>query len=193
MDTKILLSLAADVVFLFAYLPYFRDIFAKKTHPHAYTWLIWTITQGIAAIGILYGGGNWGGYYLAAMTLFVAAIFILSLKFGTKNIAIGDTLILILCIVAILIWWQLKQPLFAILLITAIDVFGYIPSIRKSYQEPWSETMISWIMFSIANILGILALSKYNLMTTVYLSTIATCNIILFLVCYFRRKSIKSA
>ncbi len=191
MELKILFSILASIIALIAYFPYLKDIFSQKTKPHAYTWFIWMLTQGTATLGVFYGGGSWGGLYLGIMTVEVIVVFLLSLKYGTKNITKGDTIILIAALIAIFIWWQLKQPLLSILMVSAIDVLGYVPSFRKSYKEPWSETLISWLLFAVANILGILALSRYNLLTTTYLTSITIANMSLFLFCFFRRNFVK--
>lgn len=188
MDIKIILTIIATLIGVIAFFPYLKDTFLLKTKPHAYTWLIWAITQGTAVFGIWYGGGGWGALNLTVGTLFVIAVFLFSLKFGAKNITKSDTAILIAALLAIIVWWQLKQPLISILMVSTIDVIGYVPSFRKSYQEPWSETLISWILFSVSNLFAILALKEYNLLTVTYLAAITSANIALFIICYFRRR-----
>ena len=188
MDVKIILTVIATAIGVVAFFPYLRDTFSLKTKPHAYTWLIWAITQGTAVFGIWYGGGGWGALNLTIGTLFVIVVFLFSIKYGTKNITKSDTAILVAALSAIIIWWRLDQPLISVIMVSMIDVIGYIPSFRKSYQEPWSETLISWILFSASNIFAILALEEYNLLTVTYLATITSANIALFLLCFFRRK-----
>jgi hypothetical protein len=73
-------------------------------------------------------------------------------------------------------------------MVLAIDVIGYVPSFRKSYQEPWSETLTSWVLFSASNLFAILALKEYNLLTVTYLAATMSANIALFLMCYWRRR-----
>lgn len=180
----------ATVIGIAAFFPYLGDIFLLKTKPHAYTWLIWSITQGTAIFGIWYGGGSWGALNLTVGTIFVIVVFLFSLKYGTKNITKSDTAILIAALCAILVWWFLKQPLISVIMVSAIDVIGYIPSFRKSYQEPWSETLVSWVLFSAGNLFAILALNKYNLLTMTYLVAITLANVALFAICFFRRQSI---
>ena len=131
MDIKIFFTIVATVVGAIAFFPYLRDIFLHKTKPHAYTWLIWTITQGTAVAGIWYGGGGWGGLNLAVGALFVASVFFFSLRYGTKNITRSDTVVLMVALLAIIAWWQFRQPLIAILMVSAIDIIGYIPSFRN--------------------------------------------------------------
>jgi predicted nucleotidyltransferase len=73
-------------------------------------------------------------------------------------------------------------------LVSAIDVFGYIPTFRKSYKDPWSETLATWVLFAMADIFSILALSKYNFLTVTYLATITVVNISFFIFCTSRRR-----
>jgi hypothetical protein len=188
---KIIFTIIATTLGLIGFLPYLRDILKLKTKPHIYTWLIWSITQTTAVIGIIKGGGSWGGLNLIVGTIFVIAISIFSIKYGSKNITKRDTIILILAILSIIVWWQLKQPILSIIMISIIDLVGYIPSIRKAYQDPWSETLSTWLLFSIGNIFAFMALYEYNLLTTTYLVSITLANIVMFLICIFRRRTIK--
>ena len=191
MDVKVTFTVIATAIGVVAFFPYLRDTLTLKTKPHAYTWLIWAITQSTAVVGIWYGGGGWGALNLAVGTLLVFGVFLFSFKYGTNNITKSDTVILIAALSAIVVWWQLDKPLISIILVSVIDVFGYIPSFRKSYQEPWSETLISWVLFVVSNIFAMLALSEYNPLTMTYLVAITLANISLFLICFFRRPFIQ--
>ncbi len=189
MSMKLIVAVLALVVAIIgAFLPYIRDIFLKKTKPHAYTWLIWTITQGTAVAGLWYGNGGWGILPLFIGTIFVFLVFLLSLKYGTRNITKGDTVVLIAALLAIVVWWQLQAPLLAVLMVSVIDVLGYLPSFRKTFKEPWTETVASWVVFSIANILNMLALSEYNFLTLSYLVAITVANLVLVTICLLRRR-----
>ncbi len=191
MNIKILFASLAIIIGLISYYPYLRDLFSLKTQPHIYSWLIWTITQGTAVVAIYYGGGFLGGSELAMGCIFNVIILIFSLKYGTKNITKTDTIFLVFALLAILVWWKMKMPLVSVFMVSAIDLLGFMPSFRKSYQEPWSETLSTWLLFSVANIFAILALSEYNLLTMTYLILITFGNIGIFLICFFRRPFIK--
>jgi hypothetical protein len=95
MDFKLIYTIIATAIIIMFDFPYLRDIFLLKTKPHVYTWLIWFITQGTATAGILYGGGGWGVLGPAVGLFFVFIIFLLSLKYGTKNITTGDNIALV--------------------------------------------------------------------------------------------------
>ena len=192
-DFKFVIAVFATVLCVFGYIPYFRDIFKKKTKPHLYTWLIWGITQGIATVALLYGGGKFGGISLTVGTIFVWIIFLLSFKYGTKDITVSDKIVLTLALLAIVIWWRLDNPLAAVLMISAIDGIGYIPTIRKSFKDPWSETLSSWVVIVIVNSLAFFANSEYNFLTVAYLATIFVANMAVVLVCFFRRRVVKKS
>lgn len=182
--------IACILVVVGGFLPYIRDIYRRKTKPHAYTWLIWTITQGTALVGLWQGHG---GLAVVAMAIGVSmSIFVigLSFRYGTRNITRADTIILIASLLAIGVWWQLHNPLLALVMVSLIDIVGYIPSIRKTYEEPWTETSLTWGVFIITNVLIMLSLDEYNFMTLFYLVSITAANAILLSICLVRRRSI---
>lgn len=188
-DIKLIFAIfSVFVTIVVAFFPYLRDIFLRKTKPHAYTWLIWTITQSTAVAGLWYGKGGWGVFSLLIGTSFVFLVFLLSLKYGTRNITKSDTVVLIAAFSAIIVWWQLNNPLLAVLMVSVIDILGYIPSLRKTFEDPWTETVVSWVAFSLANVFNILALKEYNLLTLTYLISITSANVVLLAICLIRRR-----
>jgi len=191
MDIKLLFAIVGIVIGVGSFVPYLRDVFSFKTRPHIYSWLIWLITEGTATLGAWYGGGGYGAINLTVMCVFIFGVFVISLKYGTKNITTFDTIVLVMAMLAILAWWGLHQPLLSIIMVSAIDVIGYVPSFRKSFQEPWSETVVAWVGFVVANMFALLALSQHNFLTMTYLISISSANVVLILVCLARRPFIK--
>lgn len=191
MDVKIIFSIIATIIGIIGFIPYLKDIFLKKTKPHAYTWLVWTITQGTAVAAMWYGGSGLGAMSLTITLLLVFGVFLISFKYGTKNITKSDTFILIIALSAVIAWWLLNQPLISVIMVSIIDFLGYIPSFRKTYQEPWSETLSSWLIFAFSNIIAILAFREYSFLTMTYISTLTIANLMLFLVSFIRRFKIQ--
>ena len=189
-DLKLILALLSTAITIGAYYPYIRDISRGTTKPHLYTWLVWLLTQATATAALWYGGGNFATISLTVGTLLVLLIVVLNFKSGTTNITRGDKLVLALALFAILLWWQLKSPLLSLLMVSAIDGVGYLPTFRKSYAEPWSETLSFWGAMVIAGVLALWASGQYNLLTITYLATLTTANTILFMICLLRRRSV---
>ncbi|NTV44698.1 MAG: hypothetical protein HGA67_03310 [Candidatus Yonathbacteria bacterium] len=168
--------------------PYVRDTLKGKTRPHAYSWFVWFLTMGIATVGAWYGEGGWGAVSMIVFTVIVGLNFILSLRFGTRDITRGDTVTLAAALLAIAFWFVLDSPLWSVLLATAIDLIGYIPTIRKTWRDPSSETPSTWLFSVIGDMFALLALSAYNVLTVTYLAAIIMVNSIVFLVVVARRK-----
>lgn len=187
MDWKLITGSIAAILVFIGYIPYFKDIFAHKTKPHLYTWLVWFITQGTATAALLYGGGKFGSLGLIIGTALVFTVFILSFHYGTKNITKGDNLTLFFALLAIFIWRQLDNPLLSVFMISAIDGLGYIPTIRKTWIDPSSETISFWIIMFIVNVLTLFANAEYNFLTMSYSVILGIMNIVVIYVIKLRR------
>ena len=110
MDIKLFFGILSLIGSIVCFVPYIIDIFKKKTKPHIYTWLIWTIIQTIGVITQIRDGAGYGSLGLAVGTIFVFFIFLLSIKHGTKNISNFDALCLILAAITLLIYVGIKIP-----------------------------------------------------------------------------------
>ncbi len=189
MDYKLILSLCTIPLTVFLFVPYVRDILTGITKPHIYTWLIWSITVFIGLVAWY----QWWAWKLVFLTFWLSLLFVLfvlglSFKFGTKDITRFDTWVLWLAIVSIIFLLFIQNPLIAVLLASLADALWYIPTYRKSFYDPYSETLIFWLLTIVYNIFVIWALSEYNMVTLSYILTILCCNIILCIILLSRRR-----
>ena len=189
MSIKLFFALLAPIVSIIAFVPYFSGIFAGTTRPHLYTWLIWTLSTGIGTAGLWYGGGGWAavsGTVGATLTFFC---FLFCFKYGTKDITVSDTIVLVLSLCAVGLWLFLHQPLLAVILASLIDLSGYISTYRKSWVDPWSESLTSWLIWIGYGFCIILALQNYNWLTLPFiLSTTVVANLVLIALLLLRRR-----
>lgn len=190
MDWKITVAVIGFIFAAASYVPYWIDIFRGNTKPHLFTWIIWAISQGTALAGVIYGNGGFGSIALWAGMFGITSVLLLSFRYGTKNITRSDGIILGIAFLAIIAWWQLDNPLLAVLMVSAIDALGYLPTYRKLYSEPWSESLLSWTLVSIGYVFSILALTEHNLLTLSYLVTVLIANAILIALALSRRRAL---
>jgi len=181
-------GIIATIISVIAFFPYLKDIFKRKTHPHSYTWLIWTILQVTGVIAMFNSGAGIGVLPLAIGAFFCAYIFILSLKYGTKNITIFDTVCLIGALAAIGVYVFLHNPVLSVILITIIDFVGFLPTLRKAYVEPYSETLSLFLLGTVWSTFNIVAISTYSITTTLYPACILFANGVCCTVLWARRK-----
>ncbi len=187
MDIKLVLGVVTTIISIYCFFPYFKDIFQKKTKPHMFTWLIWSVIQTIGVITQLKGGAGYGSWALGFSTIFVITIFILSIKNGTKNITDGDKLSLFFAFITLIIYLSTKNPILSIIFVALTDFLGYVPTFRKAYKDPSSETYSFYLLSFVCNFLSILALQKYSFVTMFYSIVLLMCNLTLTLIILSRR------
>ncbi len=186
MDIKLLAAISATVIGVGFTLPYIYYTIRGSVQPHVYTWIIWTITQGIAAAGVYYGNGGWTAYGMGIGTCMLGLVALLSLRHGTKHITRADTTLFCGALVGLCVWIFTEHKLAAVLLATGIDLLGYIPTIRKTWAHPESESLIMWCMYIVSTFLALGGLLEYNLLTMSYLLMCVPMNTLVFLACLKR-------
>ena len=165
---KEILGVGAVIISLLVNFPYIRDIFAGKTRPHFFTWLIWSITTAVIFFGQLVSGGGAGAWTNGVTGAFTILIALLALKYGTKDITKSDVFFLILALCAIVLWVYTSDPLISVVLSAAIGVVGYFPTIRKTLNDPSSETFSMYSLSVVRHALSIAALGAYSATTLAY-------------------------
>jgi hypothetical protein len=186
---KTVCGVIATLISMASYIPYLRDLFARKTQPHTYTWLIWTILQITGTVAMFSTGAGIGAMALAVGSVFCIFIFILSLKYGTKNITVFDTICLIGALAAIGVYLFLHNPILSVILISLIDFVGFLPTLRKAYAEPYSETLSMFALGVVWSGFNLIAISTYSISTTLYPACIMFANGLCAALLWIRRKS----
>jgi len=190
MNYKIIFGFLSTILAVLSFLPYLKDIFAQKTKPHIYSWLIWSILQTTGVLAMIAGHAGWGALGLGVGSFFCIFIFFISFKYGTKDITTSDTICLVGTICAILVWVFLKDPLFSVILVTIIDFAGFIPTYRKSYVNPQSETISLYALSAVSNLLNFLAIGNYSVTTALYVTSLVITNAVCVFILVARRRII---
>jgi hypothetical protein len=173
MDTpRSLFAMASFVVGISCFVPYIRDIFLHKTTPHIYSWLIWAILQVTGAVAMFNSGAGWGITPLVLGATLCASVFILSFKYGTKNITRLDLVCLISALAIFCFYLFTRQALLSVILVSVIDIIGSLPTFRKAYAEPFTETASTYVLSAIADGFALGALANFGLTTSLYLFTL---------------------
>ena len=184
---KSVLATFIAILTVYCFFPYLRDVLQKKTQPHIYTWIIFSITSSVAFASSLYGGAGLGSIPLGIVILFNVAIVLLSLKYGTRDIDVKDKTLIFLAGLSIIIWYIFNNPFLSVLMATIVDALGYFPTLRKTWTEPTSETTSFWFMIGLSQFLTIFTNTEYNFYTCFYLIVVCVFSWSVFLVCKFRK------
>ena len=189
-DYKSVIGLVAIGIAIISYIPYFRDIFAGKTKPHAFSWLVWGVLNAIVFAGQLADGGGAGSWVVGFTAVVTLSIFFIALKKGEKDIKFFDWFCLVGAVIAIIPWLITKDPLLSVILVTVIDLLGFIPTIRKSYSKPHQETLITYILSIVKYGLAIIALQKYSIVTVLFPLAMVAVHIFFVTLLIIRRQQI---
>ncbi len=168
MNLKVVLTIVGILITIVAPLPYIRDTLKGKTKPHSVTWLIWSILVSTAFLIQLENGGGLGSLVLGFTALMNIVIFCLSLRYRRDIITKFDLIILTLALLTMIPWRVTNNKLLAVILVTCIQFFGYLPTFRKSLKSPNQETISLYSLSTIKQAVGIGALSSYNIYTLLF-------------------------
>ena len=190
MEYKIIISIIGVILSLLGYGLYIKDILNRKTIPHTFTFLIWSIASSITWALQVHGGAGVGAWITLVVSLICIFIFFLSLKYGEKDITKLDIFFLITSFFALFLWLVVDEPVWSIILLVASDVSGFAPTIRKSWSKPHSESLFTWELTAFRHGITIFALEKFNVLTMLYPIVWTVVNIAFSILLVVRRKSI---
>jgi len=188
---KEIISGIAVVLTFIAYVPYYRDILKGKTHPHIYSWSLWGLLTILLVALQIKGGAGPATWVTAAAGLLCIGVVLLSLKNGKKDITTSDTVVAILSLLAIGFWLIADQPVISISLVIIADILAFIPTVRKSYHQPYSETLSLYVTNAIRFALALLAVEHYTYLSTSWIVAWIIGNMLLSILLVVRRKQLK--
>ena len=173
---KFTIAIIASLLAVVGNVPYLRDIIRKRVQPHPYTWLVWTIVSCIIFFGQLAKGAGIGAIPTAASEIFTVIIFFFSLQYGFKTIRKVDTLFIVIALLGIIPWILTKDPTVSVIIAVSIDLIAFVPTIRKTWSHPETETPMLYSMNVLRHILMLFSLQAYNLATTLHSIAMITTN-----------------
>ncbi len=162
------IAIIASIIAIVGNVPYLWDVIKKRVQPHPYTWLVWTIVSAITFFGQSASGAGIGALPTAASEIFTVIIFFFSLQYGFKHIVKSDTFFLAIALLGLVPWIITKDATISVVIAVTIDVIAFIPTIRKTYRTPKSETPILYSMNVLRHILALFSLQAYNIATTLH-------------------------
>jgi hypothetical protein len=189
-EIKIIASILASGIAIIAYIPYLIDMFRGKNKPHLYTWISIFLVTAIVAYIQLIGGAGIGAIPTIIGVFIDAIILFYCFKYGTKDVVFMDKICLTISIVGVIgyvIFYNL--PIISLAIVTAAEIISFIPTFRKTRNDPYSESLPSYYLLLLKLSLILVALQHYNLLTASY-SVLWILVFVVFLSCtyYWRAK-----
>jgi len=186
---KAILSAIAIALTFAAFIPYIRAIIIGTTRPHVFSWVIWGATTFVVFFAQLEGKGGVGAWPIGVsgiITIFIA--FLAYLKRADITVTKTDWLFFVSALSSLPLWYFTSDPLWAVVILTAIDVLGFGPTVRKVYRFPHSESLLFFALFAARNLIVIVALETQSVTTVLFPAAIAAACMLLIAMATYRRR-----
>jgi len=182
-------SAFAILLTFIAFIPYIRSIHQDKTKPHVFSWLIWGSTTFIVFLSQLADKGGVGAWPIGVsgvITLYIA--FLAYAKKSDINITKLDWFFFLVAMSSLPLWFFTSDPLWAVIVLTAVDVVGFGPTFRKAYLNPFDEHVTFFTIMVVRNFVSIAALEHYSFTTVLFPAVIGLETLLFVVMVMYRRR-----
>ncbi|MCU7935298.1 MAG: hypothetical protein KZQ99_10510 [Candidatus Thiodiazotropha sp. (ex Dulcina madagascariensis)] len=189
MSYKEILSAVAIALTFIAFLPYIYSTLRDEIKPHVFSWVVWGSTTFIVFLAQLDDGGGAGAWPIGIsglITLYVA--FLAYTKKSDIAVTVSDWFFFLSAMASLPFWYLTSDPLWAVVILTCVDVAGFGPTVRKAFNHPFEEKLTFFAIFMIRNLLVIMALEHYSLTTVLFPAVIAGVCLAFMMMVLYRRQ-----
>lgn len=166
-------------------------MFRGKNKPHLYTWISIVLVTTIVAYIQFIGGAGMGAVPTVIGDLIDIIILFYCFRYGTKDIVLMDKVCLAISVIGVLAYILFRSvPVLSLIIVTVAEVVSFIPTFRKTRNDPYSESLNSYFIVLLKLVLILVALQIYNLLTISYSLTWIIVYLI-FLLFVYRWRSFK--
>jgi hypothetical protein len=168
MDYRQVFGVLAVVIVVLSVVPYLRDCLLHRTRPARSTWILLTL---LLLISLVLQGELESGWAMASTVgEFVACftIMLYSFKFGVGGTTRLDKICYLLWSITVVSWIILDKPLIALHISIIADIIAMVPTYKKSWQDPESESMNVFIGGAIASAFSIVAAAELRYVTILF-------------------------
>ena len=149
---------------LYGCLSYAKETIRGKNKPNRVSWLLWSIAPLIATAAAIQSGVTW-----AVIPIFIAGfgcLFIFGASFLNRKAYWKLTAFDYLCgtfsALALILWGATKNPNLAIFFSILGDTTAALPTLKKAWNNPHTETYGPYIGGSLSVITGFFAMTAWN-------------------------------
>lgn len=182
----------ASVITLAIFTPYLVAVWRGTMRPHVISWVIWGLTTILVAGGQLLAGAGIGAVPILLSGVLSSAVAVLALmRLRAGHLDSGVTRFDVWCLVIVLgcipVWLATGDERWSMLMLTLIDLIGFVPTVRTVWQRPHAESALLFFAFAVRNAVAVVSVEAINLSTVVFPTVIGTACLGLVLLVLIRR------
>ena len=159
---------------------YIRDIHQGRVQPNLVTWFLWSLAPLIALGAQLKAGVGAEALLAATVGLCPLAVFVAGLKQGKFIPQPYDWWCLGASVAALILWQLTGNGVVGVVLSIVADSLGAAPTLRKSYQDPGSESPLFFALFAAAGGMTLLTIQEWTILSAGFAVYIFALYVILF-------------
>jgi hypothetical protein len=163
-----ILGVLAGLLTVVETIPYVRDVLGGSTRPHRGTWLIWTVLAVIAFLSQRADGGSWSLVMVAVQAVLTGLIFLLAIRRGEGGVAPGELAMIALAGAGVVGWAIADEPVVATVCVVAADLVAVGLMVPKTWRDPGSETLITFVLGSVSGALAAGAVGELDASLLLY-------------------------
>jgi hypothetical protein len=171
---------------------YFWSIYQGRTKPHVFTWVSLALITGLACVAQILKGAGPGAWGTAIGTTLSIVAAVAALRVGHVKIKPSDWVAFIGALIGIGLWAATSDPLWAVVLASAVNLISMYPTIRKSFDHPETESISVWGADILAYLFSLFALQSFTLTTALFPAAIVVGNGIVVATVLVRRHVLAS-
>jgi hypothetical protein len=191
------LAVIAALLAVIGNISYFKDTLRGVIKPHPYTWFVWTIVSLIALLGQVQKGAGVGALPALVAEFFTIGIFIFSLKYLFRrtagHIRKVDTYFLVAALLGLIPWVLTNDPTISVIIVVAIDLIAFVPTLRKARAHPETERPLLFQMNVARHGLTLFSLEAYNIATMLHSIAMICANALMTFLIVRRRRTMRTS
>jgi hypothetical protein len=159
-----ILGVLSGLIVLFSISTYAKDILHGTSRPNTVSNVIWSLIVAISISAQINSGASWS--ILLVIGDLISVLFVTGLCFagyGYKKFTWVEYVCAALGIAAIILWQATSNPLWAVCFAASADFIAGVPTLVKTYRDPWSELPFAWALVAFASVLGIISTVIWDL------------------------------
>lgn len=184
-----LITLLGSLAIFVGSLSYIRQILRGEVRPNRITWLLWAISPIVAAaISWTQGSSFWEG-----LPVFMGGFMPLLIFFTTFfnkqaywKLSTFDYLCGICSGLAIICWLFANAPIIAMILAIFGDIMAGLPTIRKTWLDPKSESILVYALGGVSTLSGLIIIPHWNFINAGFLLAMLSQGIVIISLILFR-------
>ena len=159
---QFIFGLLGSLFTVLCFIPYIVTTIKGKTKPNRATWWVWGLNGFVLCLGNLAAGADYTLLPLICAVTAQIIIAILSIQHGEGGWNRFDRRCLIASGISFILWRILNYDIIAIILPLLIDIVAALPTLRKSYHEPESEDLLTFMLYTIGAFFTVLAITEWS-------------------------------